>query len=108
MLKKFLNPQLLGYISEEHPKLSKINFNKNLGNLESIEDFSPEKYVIAFDPLDGSSNIDSNITTGTIYGIYKFDPVKCRISKIVLQDIVFMDPQQYGLEQTWIELICFN
>ena len=77
------SPNLFGYISEEHPKLSKINFNKNLGNLESIEDFSPEKYVIAFDPLDGSSNIDSNITTGTIYGIYKFDPVKCRISKIV-------------------------
>ena len=29
------------------------------------------KYVIAFDPLDGSSNIDVNVSIGTIFGIYK-------------------------------------
>jgi len=29
------------------------------------------KYVIAFDPLDGSSNIGSNIPTGTIFCIYR-------------------------------------
>jgi fructose-1,6-bisphosphatase I len=29
------------------------------------------KYVIAFDPLDGSSNIGSNIPTGTIFCIFK-------------------------------------
>lgn len=28
------------------------------------------KYVLAFDPLDGSSNIDVNITIGTIFSIY--------------------------------------
>lgn len=28
------------------------------------------KYCIAFDPLDGSSNIDCNVSTGTIFGIY--------------------------------------
>ncbi|MCC6221626.1 MAG: class 1 fructose-bisphosphatase [Deltaproteobacteria bacterium] len=28
-------------------------------------------YVIAFDPLDGSSNIDVNVSIGTIWGIYK-------------------------------------
>lgn len=28
------------------------------------------KYVVAIDPLDGSSNIDANITVGTIFGIY--------------------------------------
>ncbi len=33
------------------------------------DDFS--KYVIAFDPLDGSSNIDVNVSIGTIFGIYK-------------------------------------
>ena len=26
------------------------------------------KYIVAFDPLDGSSNIDVNITVGTIFG----------------------------------------
>jgi fructose-1,6-bisphosphatase I len=29
------------------------------------------KYVAVFDPLDGSSNVDANIPTGTIFGIYE-------------------------------------
>jgi fructose-1,6-bisphosphatase I len=29
------------------------------------------KYVIAFDPLDGSSNIDVNVPVGTIFSVYK-------------------------------------
>ena len=31
------------------------------------------KYILAFDPLDGSSNINSNISVGTIYGVYEWD-----------------------------------
>lgn len=30
-------------------------------------------YLICYDPLDGSSNIDVNITTGTIFCIYKYN-----------------------------------
>ena len=29
------------------------------------------KYVLVFDPLDGSSNIEANVSIGTIFGIYK-------------------------------------
>ncbi|MEC8738817.1 MAG: class 1 fructose-bisphosphatase [Bacteroidota bacterium] len=29
------------------------------------------KYIIAIDPLDGSSNIDANVTIGTIFSIFK-------------------------------------
>ena len=29
------------------------------------------KYIVAMDPLDGSSNIDVNASIGTIFGIYK-------------------------------------
>ncbi|MFQ5340761.1 MAG: class 1 fructose-bisphosphatase [Anaerolineae bacterium] len=29
------------------------------------------KYVLLFDPLDGSSNIDYNVSIGTIFGIYR-------------------------------------
>ena len=29
------------------------------------------KYVIAFDPLDGSSNIDVNVSVGTIFSIHR-------------------------------------
>ena len=28
-------------------------------------------YILLFDPLDGSSNIDVNVSIGTIFGIYK-------------------------------------
>ena len=47
-------------------------------NIESKE----AKYVVAFDPLDGSSNIDVNVSVGTIFGIYrrKSDPSeKCTL-----------------------------
>jgi fructose-1,6-bisphosphatase I len=33
--------------------------------------FKLGKYVLLFDPLDGSSNIDANISIGTIFSIYK-------------------------------------
>ncbi len=36
-----------------------------------VENAPNGKYVIAFDPLDGSSNIDINVTIGTIFSIYK-------------------------------------
>ena len=49
---------------------------------EESEDFIPieeqfmgerpiSKYICHFDPLDGSSNIDANISIGTIFSIYK-------------------------------------
>merc|ERR1719182_161657 len=37
-----------------------------------------QKYVAVFDPLDGSSNVDANIPTGTIFGIYE-EPEGCVI-----------------------------
>lgn len=39
---------------------------------ESFVDLNNEgKYVIAIDPLDGSSNIDVNVSIGTIFSIYR-------------------------------------
>lgn len=29
------------------------------------------KYCVVFDPLDGSSNIDCNVSVGSIFGIYR-------------------------------------
>ncbi|MBX2983521.1 MAG: class 1 fructose-bisphosphatase [Flavobacteriales bacterium] len=38
------------------------------------------KYVVAMDPLDGSSNIDVNVSIGTIFSIYRrLDPAKVTI-----------------------------
>ncbi|MFM7774744.1 MAG: class 1 fructose-bisphosphatase [Candidatus Kapaibacterium sp.] len=38
-------------------------------------EYKKGRYVLAFDPLDGSSNIDVNITIGTIFSVYRrLDP----------------------------------
>ncbi len=35
------------------------------------EELARGKYVLVFDPLDGSSNIDVNVSIGSIFGIYR-------------------------------------
>eukprot|EP00020_Sapocribrum_chincoteaguense_P007141 CAMPEP_0170745510 /NCGR_PEP_ID=MMETSP0437-20130122/8331_1 /TAXON_ID=0 /ORGANISM="Sexangularia sp." /LENGTH=345 /DNA_ID=CAMNT_0011084233 /DNA_START=28 /DNA_END=1065 /DNA_ORIENTATION=- len=47
------------------------------------------KFLLTFDPLDGSSNIDANVSIGTIFGVYKRD--KARMGKPVLVE-EFMRP----------------
>ena len=42
---------------------------------------SQGKYIIAFDPLDGSSNIDSNVSIGTIFSIHQRKNVDQPISE---------------------------
>lgn len=44
------------------------------------------KYVCLFDPLDGSSNIDVNISIGTIFGVYR--RVTERGSIVTMEDFV--------------------
>lgn len=60
---------------------------------ESFVDLNNDgKYVIAIDPLDGSSNIDVNVSIGTIFSIYRRkSPVQTPITE---EDIL-----QYGSEQ---------
>ena len=42
------------------------------GNIIPIpSEYAVGKYVMIFDPLDGSSNIDVNVSIGTIFGIYR-------------------------------------
>ena len=54
-------PEIVGIVSEEDEKF--ITFKTNF----------KQGYVLIFDPLDGSKNVFSNNTVGTIYGIYKYD-----------------------------------
>ena len=49
-------------------------------------------YILVFDPLDGSSNIDANVSIGTIFSIYR------RSSKDP-QEVSLQDVLQPGLEQ---------
>ena len=49
------------------------------------------KYIVLIDPLDGSSNIDVNVSLGTIFSIYK---KKSKGNAVVLEDFL-----QAGTEQ---------
>jgi fructose-1,6-bisphosphatase I len=49
------------------------------------------KYIVAIDPLDGSSNIDVNVGVGTIFSIYRRKSVE---GKATLEDVL-----QRGTEQ---------
>lgn len=41
-----------------------------------IEDDKAGKYLIAFDPLDGSSNIEASVSIGSIFAVYRHDVAK--------------------------------
>jgi fructose-1,6-bisphosphatase I len=51
-----------GIVSEE---------NEDPIHITGANNRNQNKYVVLMDPLDGSSNIDVNITVGTIFGIYQ-------------------------------------
>ena len=65
-----------GIISEEHPTIKSITRKTN-----------KPKYIVAFDPIDGSINIKYGVTTGTIYGIYKSDTLELVASGYFLYDL---------------------
>lgn len=52
--------RLCAMASEEEP-----------GIIQIPDGFRTGKYVMLFDPLDGSSNIDVNVPVGTIFSVYK-------------------------------------
>ena len=45
--------------------------NDNFIEIKSGENGYLSKYVVLIDPLDGSSNIDVNVSVGTIFSIYR-------------------------------------
>jgi fructose-1,6-bisphosphatase I len=51
-----------GIASEEEDDFISIN---------SIDENHQNKYIVLIDPLDGSSNIDVNVSVGTIFSIYR-------------------------------------
>lgn len=54
-----LNPYVAGYASEEEK------------SFVYFDDKQEGKYLVWFDPLDGSSNFDTNVSIGSIFAIYK-------------------------------------
>lgn len=83
-VKTLINRNIVcGIASEEEDSFISIN---------SIDKNNQNKYVVLIDPLDGSSNIDVNVSVGTIFSIYR------RKSKIG-SEVELDDFLQYGKDQ---------
>jgi fructose-1,6-bisphosphatase I len=68
--------------------------SEELADLIEIPDKYPKgNYVLLFDPLDGSSNIDVNVSIGTIFGIYR------KVSDDVNVGYTLSDVLQPGIKQ---------
>jgi fructose-1,6-bisphosphatase I len=51
-------------------QVKKLDVIANVEIIQIPSKYPKGKYVLVFDPLDGSSNIDVNVTIGTIFGLY--------------------------------------
>ncbi len=66
---------------------------ENADLIEIPSQYPKGNYIIVFDPLDGSSNIDVNVSIGTIFGIYKKKSDETEI------DMLMNDVLQPGVNQ---------
>tara|TARA_Y100000590_G_scaffold161687_1_gene185371 strand:+ start:275 stop:1183 length:909 start_codon:yes stop_codon:yes gene_type:complete len=65
---------IIGYISEE---------SDNIVYFKDRDEDYYISYILAFDPIDGSKNLLSDITVGTIYSLYEFNNKTNTIEGIV-------------------------
>jgi fructose-1,6-bisphosphatase I len=63
----------LGVLASEEEDAPVDLVGKSQSDSQEIFFEEGEKYVAVFDPLDGSSNVDAGIPTGTIIGFYEHD-----------------------------------
>ncbi len=65
----FANEKIINAIGQ-HGRFAIMGSEENEGTIIPPKNESG-KYVLLFDPLDGSSNIDVNVSVGTIFSIYR-------------------------------------
>jgi fructose-1,6-bisphosphatase I len=63
--------QTLFRLNDHTGRLAVMASEENEDTLQIPDRFPTGKYVLIFDPLDGSSNIDTNVSVGTIFAIYR-------------------------------------
>jgi fructose-1,6-bisphosphatase I len=86
---KFINAlrasgECCGIASEENEEI--VTFDDDLAN--------DGKYVVTMDPLDGSSNIDVNVSIGTVFAIYR--RISPKGHKAALEDFLQEGTKQVG------------
>lgn len=86
----FANEKIISAIGQ-HGRFAIMGSEENEGIIIPPKN-ETGSYALLFDPLDGSSNIDVNVSVGTIFSIYRLkgnDPVKANLA----------DCLQHGYEQ---------
>ncbi|KAG8194849.1 hypothetical protein JTE90_017282 [Oedothorax gibbosus] len=66
-------------------------------NVIEVETEKQGKYIVCFDPLDGSSNIDCLVSIGSIFAVYRRDPSSPLSTKDALQTGRNIVAAGYGL-----------
>ena len=69
-LDDFANKVLI-YRMQRAGVLCAMASEENADIIEVPDNFPRGNYILVFDPLDGSSNIDANVNIGTIFSIYR-------------------------------------
>ena len=85
------NPNIVAYISEEVPYLRYIKTEKEITGLKA-------PLVFAFDPIDGTNNVDVNITLGTIFCLYELNKETNQLRTIVYSGYIL-----YGFSTIFVE-----
>lgn len=76
-LDEFANQALI-YRMGRSGLLCAMSSEENADIIEIPDNMPKGSYVLAFDPLDGSSNVDANASIGTIFSIHrKIDTAEC-------------------------------
>jgi fructose-1,6-bisphosphatase I len=66
-----LADRMIYRLNDHTGRLAVMASEEREGILPIPDDYSKGKYVLLYDPLDGSSNIDYNVSIGTIFAIYR-------------------------------------
>lgn len=69
-LDAFANETLVGVLGQSG-FLAAMASEEDEEIIECASDAGPGSYIVLFDPLDGSSNIDANVSIGTIFSILR-------------------------------------
>jgi fructose-1,6-bisphosphatase I len=69
-LDEFANSVLI-YRMQRSGLLCTMSSEENADLIEIPDSFQQGDYILIFDPLDGSSNIDANVNIGTIFSIFR-------------------------------------
>jgi fructose-1,6-bisphosphatase I len=90
-LDEFANRTLI-HRMERAGVLSAMASEENADLIEIPPSFPLGDYILIFDPLDGSSNVDTNVSIGTIFSIYRRRSPEGR--SVILADVLRKGAEQ--------------